>query len=64
MADPRLRYAQCAAELRSTLESLDPSAPARTLLERGTVAFWYRRQLHETLIHLWDLRTAGAWTWS
>jgi len=24
------------------------------------VAFWYRRQLHETLIHLWDLRTAGG----
>ena len=59
-ADPRLRYAACATELRTTLESLDPSAPARTLLERGTVAFWCRRQLHETLIHLWDLRTAGG----
>ena len=60
VVDPRLRYAVCAAELRTTLRSLDPAAPARTLLERGTVAFWYRRQLHETLIHLWDLRTAGG----
>ncbi len=24
------------------------------------MAFWCRRQLHETLIHLWDLRTAGG----
>ena len=47
-------------ELRTTLRSLDPDAPARTLLERGTVAFWYRRQLHETLIHLGDLRSAGG----
>jgi uncharacterized protein (TIGR03083 family) len=60
VADPRLRYAACAAELRETLRSLDPAAPARTLLEHGTVAFWHRRQLHETLIHLWDLRTAGG----
>jgi len=58
--DPRPRYAESAAELRTTLRSLDPDAPARTLLERGTVAFWYRRQLHETLIHLWDLRSAGG----
>jgi uncharacterized protein (TIGR03083 family) len=56
----RLRYATSAAELATTLQSLDPSAPARTLVEGGTVAFWYRRQLHETLIHLWDLRTAGG----
>lgn len=34
--------------------------PTRTLVENGTVAFWARRQLHETLIHLWDLRTAGG----
>ena len=24
------------------------------------MSFWHRRQLHETLIHLWDLRTAGG----
>lgn len=53
------RYEACATELRETLAALDPLAPARTLIPDGTVAFWSRRQLHETLIHLWDLRTAG-----
>jgi uncharacterized protein (TIGR03083 family) len=28
------------------------------LVHGGTVAFWYRRQAHETLVHLWDLKTA------
>lgn len=64
-------YAECAAELRETLEALDPDAPAWTLLDDGgsrdertgprpgsTVRFWHRRQAHETLVHLWDLRTA------
>ena len=54
------RYEACAAELRDTLAALDPLAPARTLIPDGTVAFWSRRQLHETLVHLWDLRTAGG----
>lgn len=61
-------YASCAAELRETLAALDPGAPAATLLDdgvprpdrRGTVAFWHRRQKLETLVHLWDLRTAGG----
>lgn len=59
-------YARCAAELRQTLAELDPEAPAWTLLDdgvprharTGTVRFWHRRQAHETLVHLWDLRTA------
>jgi len=64
-------YAECAAELRETLAGLDPDAPAWTLLDDGvpraersgprpgsTVRFWHRRQAHETLIHLWDLRAA------
>lgn len=62
---PRL-YADCAAELRETLAELDPDARAWTLLDqgvpreeqRGTVRFWHRRQALETLVHLWDLRTA------
>lgn len=61
-------YASCAAELRETLDALDPGARAATLLDdgvpradrRGTVAFWHRRQKLETLVHLWDLRTAGG----
>lgn len=54
------RYRECAAELIDTLRRLDPEAPARTLDHGGTVSFWHRRQLHETLIHLWDLRTAAG----
>ena len=59
-------YASCAHELRETLAELDPDARAWTLLDdgvpraeqTGTVAFWHRRQALETLVHLWDLRTA------
>ncbi len=54
------RYRECAAELIDTLRRLDPEEPTRTLVPGGTVSFWHRRQLHETLIHLWDLRTAGG----
>jgi uncharacterized protein (TIGR03083 family) len=53
-------YAACAAELRDTLTTLGPDAPAWTLDGTGTAAFWHRRQTHETLVHLWDLRTAGG----
>lgn len=59
-------YEACARELRETLAELDPDARAWTLLDDGvpraeqvgTVAFWHRRQVLETLVHLWDLRTA------
>lgn len=53
-------YDRCATELRTTLAELDPAATASTLLGPGPVAFWHRRQVHETLVHLWDLRTAGG----
>ena len=53
-------YGACAAELRATLADLDPAARAATLVGPGPVAFWHRRQVHETLVHLWDLRTAGG----
>ena len=57
-----------AAALVSTLAGLEPEQRAWTLLDdgvaqgdrTGTVAFWDRRQKLETLIHLWDLRTAGG----
>lgn len=59
-------YAECAAELRDALATLDPDARAWALVDdgvpkaeqTGTVRFWHRRQLLETLVHLWDLRTA------
>lgn len=59
-------YAEHAAELRTTLDELDPDARAWTLLETGdpgsTVEFWHRRQTHETLVHLHDLRAASGRT--
>lgn len=59
-------YESCARELRETLAELDPGARAWALVDdgvprgeqTGTVAFWHRRQALETLVHLWDLRTA------
>ena len=51
-------YAACAAELRDTLQELGPDAPATTLIGPGPASFWHRRQVHETLVHLWDLRTS------
>ncbi|MCW5951068.1 MAG: maleylpyruvate isomerase family mycothiol-dependent enzyme [Propionibacteriaceae bacterium] len=66
--DPAERYAHYAAELRDALAELDPDAPAWTLSDQGlpperhtgTVRFWHRRQALETLVHLWDLRTAAG----
>lgn len=66
--DPAERYAHYAAELRDTFAELDPDAPAWTLSDQGlppeqhtgTVRFWHRRQALETLVHLWDLRTAAG----
>jgi uncharacterized protein (TIGR03083 family) len=53
-------YRRCATELRGTLVELGPDAVGSTLLGPGPASFWRRRQLHETLVHLWDLRTAGG----
>ena len=53
-------YRECAGELRDTLIELGPDAVGSTLLGPGPASFWRRRQLHETLVHLWDLRTAGG----
>jgi uncharacterized protein (TIGR03083 family) len=59
-------YAEHAVELRQTLAGLDPGARAWTLLENddpgSTVQFWHRRQVHETLVHLHDLRAASGAT--
>jgi uncharacterized protein (TIGR03083 family) len=53
-------YATCAAELRETLAELGPDADSWTLIGRGPASFWHRRQVHETLIHLHDLRAASV----
>jgi uncharacterized protein (TIGR03083 family) len=51
-------YRDCAAELLDTLTELGPDATSWTLVGNGPASFWRRRQVHETLVHLWDLRTA------
>ncbi|MGC5166666.1 maleylpyruvate isomerase family mycothiol-dependent enzyme [Luteimicrobium sp. DT211] len=65
-------YGWASAHLRATLTERALDAPALTLDGPGPAAFWYRRQLHETLVHLVDLRvatgatprsgTAGTWS--
>lgn len=51
-------YTWAAEHLRTTLAEIGPDAPALTLLGPGPAAFWRRRQLHETAVHLWDLCNA------
>ncbi|WP_418276519.1 maleylpyruvate isomerase N-terminal domain-containing protein [Isoptericola jiangsuensis] len=53
-------YRDAAADLHATLVRIDPGASCRTLLGQGPASFWRRRQVHETLVHLHDLRTAIA----
>lgn len=44
--------------LLATLSARKPEEPAYTFQrDNRTVAFWHRRMLHETLVHLWDLRS-------
>jgi uncharacterized protein (TIGR03083 family) len=54
----RAFYREQAALLRRTLAGTAPDAPALTLLGPGPAAFWHRRQLHETQVHLHDLAVA------
>ena len=49
-------YAGAAAALRAALA--DPQRPCRTLVGPGVVAWWARRQLHETFVHRLDLAEA------
>lgn len=52
-------YAECRAVLLEALGELDPAQSCWTFSPTDrTVAFWHRRQLHEVLVHLWDLRSA------
>ncbi|MFD6136222.1 maleylpyruvate isomerase N-terminal domain-containing protein [Isoptericola sp. NPDC060257] len=51
-------YARHAAALRAALEEAGPDGAAQTLLGDGPASFWWRRQLHETLVHLHDLHAA------
>lgn len=57
--DPAEEYDRAATELRAALDE-DPDRPCLTLRGAGTAADWTRRQLHETLVHTWDLADAGG----
>lgn len=53
-------YAAQRTFLLETLREFDPAAETYTLSESDkAVGFWHRRQLFETLVHLWDLRSAA-----
>ncbi|MEU2199050.1 maleylpyruvate isomerase N-terminal domain-containing protein [Isoptericola sp. NPDC019482] len=51
-------YARHAARLRAALDGAGPDGMALTLLGDGPASFWWRRQVHETLVHLHDLHAA------
>ncbi len=53
-------YAESRADMLTAFAELDPGSRCSTLSRTDkTVAFWHRRQLHESLVHLWDLRSRG-----
>lgn len=56
--DPAAEYARAATGLLDALA--DPHRPCATLTGAGTAADWARRQLHETLVHTWDLADAAG----
>jgi uncharacterized protein (TIGR03083 family) len=67
--DLAAHYAAAAAVIADAFDELDPGEPCWTLLDDdvpadtpriGTREFWHRRQALETLVHLWDLRTAAG----
>jgi uncharacterized protein (TIGR03083 family) len=48
-------YRQASGTLLTTLTNTDPAEPAWGFGPHPrTAAFWYRRQAHETAVHLWD----------
>lgn len=52
-------YRESRRALLDTLDSSDPDASCYTFSRSDpSVRFWHRRQLHETVVHLWDLRSA------
>ncbi|HWU24090.1 MAG TPA: maleylpyruvate isomerase family mycothiol-dependent enzyme [Nocardioides sp.] len=57
-------YREAADRLIAVLD-VDPSAPAWTFGPDQVVGFWRRRQVHETLVHLYDatLATGRAGLW-
>ena len=50
-----------AARLYAALVDADPSAPAMTFGRDRTMAFWFRRMAHETLVHRVDAEQAHGY---
>lgn len=51
-------YSESRRILLETLDATDPMTPVWThQRSHRVVYYWHRRQLHETLVHLWDLRS-------
>lgn len=53
-------YAGQARQLIDDLRAVDPAAPAWSFSDDRTVAFWLRRQPHETEMHRLDLAMAAG----
>jgi len=52
-------YRDAVDSLLNTLKATDPLAPAWGFGPKPrTASFWFRRQAHETTIHLWDAETS------
>jgi uncharacterized protein (TIGR03083 family) len=49
-----------AAQLVAALAAADPAAPSWTFGPPPTVAFWFRRQAHETVLHRLDAELAAG----
>lgn len=53
-------YSESRTELLRVLHDVPADTPCYTLSRANRSAgFWHRRQLFETLVHLWDLRSAA-----
>jgi uncharacterized protein (TIGR03083 family) len=58
--DPVAWYEQCRARLLDVLAATDPERSCWTHHpDDRIVRYWHRRQAHETLVHLWDARSAA-----
>lgn len=53
-------YAASAAELLNVLGAAKPEATCWGFGPEKVAGFWFRRQVQETLMHLWDARSAAA----
>ncbi|MEY2849532.1 MAG: hypothetical protein RI885_2199, partial [Actinomycetota bacterium] len=54
-------YRESRRILLATLRRVDAATVVWTVPGTDpTVRFWHRRQLHETVVHLWDLRSAST----